>query len=527
MKRSTLFVFAVLLIAGCGRGNFSQQAAKNSGNTLTYALATNPTTLDPGIVQDVDTTELMWNVYEGLVSYGEDNKIRPQLAESWTLENGGRTYVFKLRADAKFHNGAPVTAADFKWTLERNCNKSFTSATAGSYLTDIVGVSDCLAGKTDKISGVEVVDDHTLKITIDQPRAYFLGKLSYPCAYVLPRATTPAKEISTVAQAVGTGPFRVESFASDQEIRLAANPNYYLGAPKLEHIVRPVIKDAATRLNKYRDGGSDVILLERQDLVAVNRDPVLKAELRPLPRPAIYYVAMNQTKYPAFKNFRVRRAFAMAFDRDTFAKEVINLPVAHGLVPPGVLGYRADLEGIPYDPAQAQRLLAEAGYPEGKGLPPLTMYYREGRPDSEILAVSFVTDIQKNLGVKITTNKMEWRSFLEARNAKKLAMVGLSWYGDYLDPQNFLSFLLTSDAVENRDGFNNPEFDRLCREADALSDEKARLALYAQAEDVLLADAGRIPVYFGQDEALVKPRVKGIRFNLFGQMPNLTVTVAP
>ena len=526
MKRTTFLLLPLIILTGCGKGNFSQQAAKGASDTFNYALNTNPTTLDPGIIQDVDTTELLANVYEGLVSYSEDNKIEPRLAESWTVENGGRTYVFKLR-DAKFHDGSPVTAADFKWTIERNCNHAFTSATAGSYLTDIVGVNDCLAGKTNEIKGLEAVDDHTLKITIDQPRAYFIGKLTYPCAFVLPKATTPAKEIATPTQAIGTGPFKIESFEADQEIRLAAFPDYYLGAPKVAHIVRPIIKDAATRLNKYRDGGSDTILLERQDLVAVNRDEKLKAELRPLPRPAVYYVAMNEAKYPPFKDVRVRKAFAMAFDRDNFAKEIIGLPVAHGLIPPGVLGYRADLKGIPYDPNQAQKLLADAGYPQGKDLPPLTIYYRDGRPDSEILAVSYVTDIQKNLGVKIATNKMEWRSFLEARNAKKLSMVGLSWYADYLDPQNFLSLLLTSDAVENRDGYANPEFDRLCREADTTLDEAKRIQLYNQAEDLLLNEAARIPVYFGQDEALVKPRVKGIRFNLFGQMPNLNVSVGP
>jgi ABC-type transport system substrate-binding protein len=526
LNRTLLPLLALsLVIAGCGKGNFSKQATKTSSTTFRYAIHTAPTTLDPGRVQDVDTGDLMQNLYEGLVSYGEDNKIQPQLAESWTVEDDGRSYVFKLRPGIKFHNGREVTAEDVKWSLERNTNPKLNSPTSADYLADIVGVKERISGKSETINGVTVVDPRTVKITLDKPRPYFLGKLTYPCAFVLAKEAAPPTEIATVAQSVGTGPFKLEKIVPDQEVTLTANLDYYLGAPAIARIQRPIIKDAATRLNKYKNGELDLVTLERQDVAGVEADPNLKAQLKPIPRPAVYYVAMNQGQYKPFRDVRVRKAFFMAIDRNKIASEVIKLPVAKGFVPPGVMGYREALAGVPFDPTQAKKLLAEAGYPNGKGLPPLVLTYREGRPDSELLAVSAITDLGQNLGIKVTSRKMEWRSLLEARNAGKLPFFSGSWYADYLDPQNFLSFLMTSDSTMNNDSYRNPEFDRLCAEADTSLDEAKRIALYQQAEDILLQDAARIPVYYGQDMIMVSPRVTGVRTNLFGQMSNAKVAI--
>ena len=523
---SALALVALLLACGCQKGSFSSAGKSAAGDVIRVAIATAPTTLDPAKVQDVDTSDLIQNVYEGLVYYGEDNKIQPQLADSWTTKNAGKTYVFKLNATAKFQNGAPVTAADVKASLERACNKEVASSTAPSYLTDIVGFADCLSGKSTTLSGVRAVDPHTVEIDIQKAIPYFLGKLTYPCAFVLP-ASTPKSEIKDPKDCIGTGPYRITEYVPDQQVSLEAFADYHGGAPAVKKYVRPVIKDAGTRLNKYRAGELDILTIERQDLDAVMKDPKLSVERRDVPRPAVYYVGMNQAKYPPFKDARVRRAFAMAINRAAIAGDRIRLPEAKGFLPPGILGYRADLKGIPFDPAEARKLLAAAGYPDGKGLPPLKLFYRDGRPDSQLLAVSVVSDLDKNLGVKVEPQSMEWRTFLEARNKKELPFVGLSWYADYLDPQNFLSFLMRSDAEENRDGYANPKFDALCDQADVETDETKRAALYQQAEDLLLDDAARIPAYFGKDDILISPRLQGVRTNLFGLMPMNKVTIKP
>jgi len=527
MSRVSALAFAsLLLIAGCQKGSFSEAGKSAAGDAIRVSIATAPTTLDPAKVQDVDTSDLIQNVYEGLVCYGEDNKIQPQLAESWTTKNDGKTYVFKLNATAQFQNGTPVTAADVKASLERACNKDVESSTAASYLTDIVGFAECLSGKSATLSGVRAVDPQTLEIDIQKAVPYFLGKLTYPCAFVLP-ASAPLSEIKDPKDCIGTGPYRITEYVPDQQVTMEAFDGYHGGAPGVKKYIRPIIKDAGTRLNKYRAGELDILTIERQDLDAVMNDPKLSAERRDVPRPAIYYLGMNQGKYPPFKDARVRRAFAMAINRAAIAGERIRLPEAKGFLPPGILGYRTDLKGIPFDPPEARKLLASAGYPDGKGLPPLKIFYRDGRPDSQLLAVSVVSDLDKNLGIKVQPQSMEWRTFLEARNRKELPFVGLSWYADYLDPQNFLSFLLRSDAEENRDGYANPKFDALCDRADVETDEAKRTALYHQAEDLLLADAARIPAYFGKDDILISPRLQGVRTNLFGLMPMDKVTIRP
>src|SRR4051794_11867800 len=171
---------AVLLFAvGCGKGNFSKQANAGSADVFRYPIVTNPTTLDPGIVQDGDTIDLLQQVFEGLVGWGEDNQVHPILCDKWDVEDNGKTYVFHIKHGVKFHNGRELTADDFKWTMERNCAQGFNSPTATNYLSDIVGVTELASGKATSISGITVVDPYTLKIQIDKPRAYFLGKLTY------------------------------------------------------------------------------------------------------------------------------------------------------------------------------------------------------------------------------------------------------------------------------------------------------------------------------------------------------------
>ncbi|MDX2066761.1 MAG: peptide ABC transporter substrate-binding protein [Fimbriimonadaceae bacterium] len=514
----------VLWAAGCTPGGFSKKQAVGGELQFRYAMHASPTTLDPGKVQDVDTSDLLQNIYQGLVAYDDKNEIVPVLAESWTVEDGGKRYRFRLRGGLKFHSGRAVKASDVVYSLNRHVDPKFGSPTAG-YLSDIVGYADVLAGKATVLKGLSAPNDSEVVIDLDAPRPYFLGKLTYPCAFVV-NPERAKGEITVETRADGTGPYRLRAYAKDQEVLLEAFDGTVGGRPPTGVLVRPIIKDAATRLLKYRNGELDILTLERQDMAAVEKDAKLRADVVEVPRPVIYYLGMNQARFAPFRDARVRRAFMLGINRKKIAEDVIGLPYAKGFVPPGVTGHRADLAGVPFDPSAARRLLAEAGYPEGHNFPALTITYREGRPDSQLLAVSAVTDLKKNLGINVSARAMEWRSFLEARNAKQLQFVGLSWYADYLDPENFLSFLMRSDASENRDGYANPEFDALCRQADVEMDPSKRTSLYHQAEDILLEDAARIPVYYGRDILLVSPRVSGLRTNLFGTMPHATVTVS-
>ncbi len=531
MKRP-LFLFLVvgcIFAASCGKGNFSQRASQGKANTFVYPIVTNPTTLDPQIVQDGDTIDLIQNVYEGLVVWGEDNTPKPALAEKWDITNGGTTYIFHLVHGAKFHNGMEVTADDFKYAIERACNPKLASPTAEDYLSDIIGVDDRLNGKATEVKGVKAIDKYTLSIQIDKPRPYFLDKLTYPITYAVPKGVAPFDhEMKDLKEMIGAGPYKLANYQKDQIVVLDAFKDYHGGAPKIDHIERPVIVDATTRLNKFKSGEIDLVPLERRDVKALQADAQWKDQLHFFPRPAFWYIGLNQGQYPPFKNRDVRRAVAMAINKHHIVQDLLDgiNDEAESIVPPGVAGWPRKAAVIPYDPNGAQQLLAKAGYPGGKGLPPLTIFYRVDRPDIEIVASEVATELHQTLGITVTQQALEWRNYLDKNNHNLLPFFHMRWAADYLDPQDFLSLLLASYGPENHVNYKNDQYDALCRQGDIELDAEKRKQLYYQAEDIALQDAPYVPIYFQKDAELINPRVQGLRESLFGHLPHTTVTLA-
>ena len=516
-----LGVFAALLLAGCGSGKFNSSPAPS--NVFRYAMSADITTLDPAKVQDVDTMDLLGNVFEGLVAYDENNKIVGRIAESWSSPDSGKTWIFKIRSGAKFHNGRQVAADDVKWSFERSLSSRIASPTAANYLRDIIG-ADKKSG--DDVKGIQVIDAKTVSIELDKPRAYFLGKITYACASVLPKESVGSGAINDSAHAIGTGPFKLAEVSPGQYARLTANKDYYLGAPKLELIERPIIMDAATRLNKFKAGQLDMLTVERSDLEGVQADPNLSKQLSFVPRPAIFYLGLNQLKVPVLRDERVRKAIALALDRKKICDQILHgMPQAKTLIAPGVPAYRSEYIGLPYDPEGAKQLLADAGYPGGKGFPVIPLAVREKTPDSQAVAESIESQLRTTLGIQVKPQVMQWGKMLADRNKGQLDLYLLSWYADYVDAQNFLSFLLTSDSSLNHDGYKNEEFDRLCRAADTTLDEASRTSGYQKAEDIAVLGAARIPIYFGRDALLINPRVTGLSMNLMGTLPHLKVVL--
>lgn len=534
---SLLFVLAAVFVAGCGKGNFSETANQGKENIFRYAIRQNPTTLDPGAVEDGDTIDLLQQVFEGLVAYDETNAIKGVLAQDWTVSEDGTVYTFNIKQGVKFHSGRELTAEDFKKTIERNATPEYQSPTILSYLSDIVGLKERVNKKpTDagpaEITGIQVKDKYVLEITIDKPRPYFLGKLCYPVSWVVDTEKVAATEkIKNVAEMVGTGPFMADRYEEGTITVLKANPDYHLGAPKLAGIERPVIRDSQARLNKYLGGQSDLIQLERQDVPAIQADDKVSSQLQFFPRPSIFYVGMNSRVYPVLKNRLVRRAIAMAINKERIVKDVLqgHVQIANGIIPPGVPGHRQNANTIKFDPAEAKRVLAQAGYPGGKGMPEMQVDVRMGAKDYQDVAEAVASDLQNNLGLKVSVNPIEWGTYLDMRLKWKIGLFHMRWAADYLDPQNFLSMMLGTYSEdppfgpENRMDYSNKQFDALCQEADSIMDQPKRLQLYAQAEDLVLQDAPWVPIYFQRDAELISPRVKGIRSNLFGHLPHYTV----
>jgi len=522
-------LLVLLVLGGCGKGNFSSKTSAGKERIFRYSLVTNPTHIDPALVQDGDTIDLTQQVFEGLVMWSEKNEVVGNLAEKWDVSPDGKTYTFHLRKGVTFSNGKPLTAGDFKWSIERACNPLLKSETAEEYMGDIVGISDCVHGRATGVNGISVVDDNTLKIQIQKSIPYFLDKLTYPCAFAVSKdAARPDKEMLGTAEMIGTGPFVAKRYVEDQVFEFDANKLYHGGAPPIDGIERPILKDAATRRSKFMAGEVDLVQLERQDVIGLKNDPVYKTQLHIFLRPATYYLAFNTKVYRPFANRDVRRAFAMAVDtKEICTKTLSGLnQVANGILPPGVLGHRDTAKSLPYDPAQAKRLLAAAGYADPSKLPPLDLYFRTDREDVRLVAEAIQSYLQKNLGVNATLKPLEWTTYLAKNDRRELPMYHMRWAADYLDPQDFLSLMLTTTGNENRSNYSNPTVDDLCARADVMPEkDPARLALYAQAEDLILQDAAWLPIYYQADAELISPRVHGLRESLFGHLPHTTVSL--
>lgn len=524
MQRYFLFAFLLLI-----SGNFiGCRQIQSEGKTLRYAITTEPTTLDPALVEDGPTIDLLFQVFEGLVRWEVGNKLVPNLAERWEISPDGRTYTFYLKRGVKFHNGREMKAEDVRYSIERSLDPNTRSTTAGTYLNDIVGALDKLEGRAQTVKGIEVVDPYTIRFRVDAPKAYFLAKLTYPTAYVVCREAVEKTGGRVNEQSmIGTGPFRLKEYLLNQKIILEANPDYHNGRPRLDYIERPIILDSTTRHNMYERGELDVCDVQKGDLRRDQADPVLSKELHFFDRAAIFYLALNQVAFPPFRDKRVRQAFALAINRD----EVVQVALmgvnqkANGILPPGIPGYDPSFKGWEYNPARARQLLAEAGYPAGRGFPKLTLTFREKTPDLRRVAEVVRDMLKRELNIEVELREMEWGAFLSALNKQTMPFYHLRWAADYLDPQNFLSVMLRTGTPENRIGYSNSEFDKLCDRADRTQDKQERIRLYRKAERIAVEDAPWIPLYFQRDVELIKPYVKGIRDTLLGHLPHTTVEI--
>ena len=331
------------------------------GGTL-IRLFSDPPTLDPHLTTDTASATIIVEVFGGLVTISPELAIVPDLAESWDISSDGRTYTFHLRQNARFHNGRPVTAEDIRWSLERSADPATQSPVADQYLSDILGVSDKLGGSARSLRGVQVIDDHTLEITIDAAKSYFLAKLTYPTGFVLDRENVEGDD-NWLRQPNGTGPFKLAEYDVGQTIRLTRNDGYHLGPPHLDEV--QLILSGGSSMLMYENDEIHLTGVGLADLDRV-RDPAspLNAELhRAPPAFSVYYIGMNVNE-PPFDDPKLRRALNLAIDRQAIASAVMEDRVvpATGIIPPGFPAYSPDLLGYQYDPELARQLLQESSY---------------------------------------------------------------------------------------------------------------------------------------------------------------------
>ncbi len=484
-----------------------------------------PPTLDPHLSGDAASAEYVVEIYSGLMAYDQDLNLIPDIAASYSVSDDGTVYTFKLRDDAVFQDGRPITAGDFKWSLERACDPATGSHTADTYLGDIIGCRDKLQGAATEVSGVQVVDDQTLEITIDEPKGFFLAKMTYPTAYVLDRENVES-DPEWFKAPNGSGPFRVDTFApAEGAIILTRNDNYYRDPmPTLQRIIF-VLGNPINQMTGYVEG-LDPLGLEgwQYDAIQVGTanmsqvtDPnnPLNKDLRTTDTLSVFYIGFNVNE-PPFDDPKVRQAFNLALDKQRMIRLVSQgtLPVANGIVPPGMPGYEnPDLSDFEFDPEQALQLIAESSYGDVTDLPEITLNVSGDGSSVGPIVEAVVQSYMDNLGVEVNVEQTPWTEFLADLNGPDLSyqMYQLGWIADYPDPQNFLEVLFHSDSAQNHGGYSNPQLDALLEQARGTLDAKERLALYQQAEQLILEDAAWVPLYFDVENWLIKPYVQGFK----------------
>ena len=482
------------------------------GNRL-VRLFVDPPTLDPHLTTDATSAQIIIEVFGGLVTIDRDLNIVPDLALDWDISQDGRIYTFHLRPDATFHDGKPVTAEDFRWSFERVTNPLTESPVVNQYLGDIVGVDEKLNGDAQTISGLRVIDDHSLEITIDEPKSYFLAKLTYPTGFVLDRANVEADPKRWFRRPNGTGPFMLTRYDVGEKMTLTRFDEYHLGPARLEEV--EMILSGGTSMLMYENDEIHVTGVSLADLDRI-LDPGNDLNPELLEGPAsfsIQYIGMNVNE-PPLDDPKVRQALNMAIDKQEIATIVLaDLVVpAKGILPPGFPAYNPDLEGYEFDPVKAKQLLAESKYGSDlENIPPITITTAGSFGASVSLDMDVILQMwERNLGVEAEFQQTEFATFLKDLHKRRFQMFDIGWIADYPDPENFLDILFHSESSNNHTNYSNPEVDALLEQARTEVDESLRYQLYNQAEQMIIDDAPWVPLWYsGERYVLVKPQVQG------------------
>jgi oligopeptide transport system substrate-binding protein len=478
-----------------------------------------PITLDPAISADMSSHTYVMHIFSGLVRLDQELNIVPDIAENWETSPDGKTYTFYLRKGVKFHDGGEVKAADFKYSWERACDPDTGSGTAATYLGDIVGAKDVLAGKTGEISGVEVLDDYILRVTIDAPKAYFLSKLAYPTAFVVDRANVESEE-DWWREPNGTGPFKLEEWQEGQWLILERSQIYYGEPTKLEQVVYLL---SGVPMTLYETEEIDVVsvYLDYIDRVSDETGPFYP-ELAVTPELSLYYIGFN-TAQPPFDDVNVRRAFCHAVDKERIAKVILRDMVneADGILPPGMPGYNEALEGLDYDVEKAEECIAASRYGDASNLPPITLTVDGYGNSIPGYLGAIIQEWQQNLGVEISVRQLEPENFIYNLKQEEDEMFVMGWIADYPDPHNFLDILFYTGSEVNISEYSNPTLDALLDQAAIEQDGADRLAMYQQAEQLVVDDAPCLPLFHSDNYILVEPYVKGYELSPLG-IPDLT-----
>lgn len=521
-----LIIICSLLLLACGDRKKlvdlgTEQQIMHIGN------GTEPSAVDPHISTGMPEYRIQMALFEGLVTkHPESLEIMPGVADTWQISDDGLVYTFHIRETAKWSDGKKLVAGDFV----KSWHRALLPALANEYVESLFVLKNAEKFYRQELNnfsdvGVKALDDNTLQIELENPTPYFLQLLDHHSMFPVPVDTiskfAPIDERDSTwtrpENFVGNGPFVVHEWTPAKVFSVTANPYYWdAKTVKLKEMRFYPIEQllAEERMFKARQlHKTEWMPYAKIEKYKNARDP----EYVTFPYLATYFYMFNVTK-PPMNDVRVRKALAYSIDRESITKNITKgqqIP-AYALTPPDVLGYTAKAK-MSYDLELAKKLLAEAGYQNGEGMPPIELIYNTSE-DHQKVAQAVQQMWKKNLNIHVTLQNQEWKVFLNNQKLLNYQITRMAWVGDYVDPNTFLEIFIT-DGGNNRSGWSNKKYDQLIRAATSAKSREERYNLFQEAEKILVDEAPLIPVYNYSTNNLLSTDVKGYYMNIMDYHP--------
>lgn len=555
--RQGLLFLTILFMGSCGITEERQEDRVAKGDVYYHGIfrlneVEDFRNLYPLNITEATSYRLAAQVYEGLVKLSQkDLTIIPGLAEKWEVNDSATVFTFHLRKGVMFQDdpcfprgkGREVTSKDFKYCFEKLCTSDLSNQGFYVFEDKVKGANEYHKSTVDKkplaggVSGISTPDDYTVVINLTKPFSGFLYIMTMPFTWVFPKEAVDKYGLEMRVKCVGTGPFYVKQVNEGEAVILARNNNYWdtdsMGnkLPYLDAIKMTFIKEKKAELLEFKKGNLDMIYQLPFEMVGEVLGGIDNAgsdygryqyQVNPAMR-IQFYGFQNQSKL--FGDKRVRQAFNYAIDRRKIVDYTLQgegIPAENGIVPPAMTNYDYEsIKGFSFNPDKAKKLLSEAGYPNGKGFPTLTLQLNSGGARNTQIAEIIQKMIKENLNITIELNIMPFAQHLENLETGKALFWRFAWVADYPDPENFLQLFygklvppnLSDKSYVNSVRYINPEFDRIFEAARREVDIKKRNELYRQADQLAIEDAALMPIYYDENFRLLQENVRNFDAN--------------
>ena len=530
MKNKTLIYSLFIFVSFLSLISLSCGDKHRDGKAIYINVGSEPRSIDPALNNAVDGSIYIQHAFEGLATRDKNNKIIGGVAESWDISEDGLTYIFHIRENAKWSDGQKITADDFVYAWRRAVDP-LTAADYAYQYEPVLNAMDINAGKKPLESlGVKAIDENTLEVKLATPTAYFIELAAFPTFYPIRNDIIEKYGDDWTLSPdtyIGNGPFVLTERRTDDRLVMEKNTNYWNADSIIpQRLVFVLMQNQTAAMAGIKEGSihfandppsSDIDNLKNEGLIHI------------APYIGTYYYCLNWTN-KILKDVRIRKALALAIDRNYIVKEVTKagqIPAA-AWVPNGIndmedaegdfrkVGgdyYSVKEEDFQKNIEEAKRLLAEAGYPDGKGMPIIEFKSNSG---AHIQIFEAVQQMWKEyLNIDSTVSQEEWATFQDTRQNKEFVVARHGWIGDYNDPMTFLGVFLSYSA-QNDGGYSNRDYDNNLKIAMSTIDQKVRMEAMHKAEDVLMGDMGLIPIYFYTNPIMVSKKLKGVVYDPLG-----------